>query len=606
MNRLLPAALLLCAAASLSNPAWSFQGFDLFEQLQHSIECARKPGTDMLVCSNKFVPRDNEDEEETTPEPVVEPTPEPEGNQWFSEPVDIEIPESYWPLIHEDIDGPHIEFVDVMDFDNDGLMDLALFTGVNRGRSWGEEGHGPLYRGNGEETADDLDGASWASEVFVRQTEPGVYEIWNYELFGEDFINPGGLSRKRTKGDFNGDGYTDLLRTMAREDGRRITQLDGRGIDDTKPYLDNWQSQQYAYMSNGDGTYRMDKLGDLVFWAHAITSAKNENGDWDIVFGTYDNETLKNPFLGPANAFTYVNDYPEEYGDYPQLDQWDFMASDPVDVGDKNYSEYLADTVVFQDENSDPYSQGYRVFKQVNGKFEFLTEFELSTVVDTIDVIFDDKNTLVGQDNIRTRDVWEHQGMRLINHNWSDSCSLMLNENDPIFVGVADGAKLPEDLDYSQPVYPGDLGRHGTFVVAWKIENDEPVILDHIFNEQREIPQRNGVFECEDINGDGREDYMVRSNGRPATDYLNFNDELGEVSDDFPSLYLNNGQGDLVYTPMKGKDEIEFLPHRFSERHGTGIRSEIKDVNGDGIGDFVHHIYGRSTLRIQYGLKPQR
>jgi hypothetical protein len=87
---------------------------------------------------------------------------------------------------------------------------------------------------------------------------------------------------------------------------------------------------------------------------------------------------------------------------------------------------------------------------------------------------------------------------------------------------------------------------------------------------------------------------------------LNPSEELGERSDDFPLLYLNNGQGDLVFTPMKGKDEIEFLPHRFSERHGTGIRSEIKDVNGDGIGDFVHHIYGQPTLRIQYGLKPQR
>ena len=40
MNRLLPAALLSCAAAFLSNPAWSFQGFDLFAQIQHSIECA--------------------------------------------------------------------------------------------------------------------------------------------------------------------------------------------------------------------------------------------------------------------------------------------------------------------------------------------------------------------------------------------------------------------------------------------------------------------------------------------------------------------------------------------------------------------------------------
>ena len=76
MNRLFSTALLSSAAASLSNPAWSFQGFDFFEQIEHSIECVRKPGTDMLVCSNKFVPADDK-EEETTPEPVVEPTPVP-------------------------------------------------------------------------------------------------------------------------------------------------------------------------------------------------------------------------------------------------------------------------------------------------------------------------------------------------------------------------------------------------------------------------------------------------------------------------------------------------------------------------------------------------
>jgi hypothetical protein len=80
MNRLLPAALLSCAAASLSSPAWSFQGFDFFQQIEQSIECVRKPGTDMLVCSNKFVPADDE-EEETTPEPVVEPTPVPVGSK---------------------------------------------------------------------------------------------------------------------------------------------------------------------------------------------------------------------------------------------------------------------------------------------------------------------------------------------------------------------------------------------------------------------------------------------------------------------------------------------------------------------------------------------
>ena len=71
MNRLLPAALLSCAAASLSNPAWSFQGFDFFQQIEQSIECVRKPGTDMMICKPKTTDPDPEPEVEPTPPPVV-------------------------------------------------------------------------------------------------------------------------------------------------------------------------------------------------------------------------------------------------------------------------------------------------------------------------------------------------------------------------------------------------------------------------------------------------------------------------------------------------------------------------------------------------------
>ncbi len=607
MNNLMKKLALTVAVATAitgSIEAQAINPYGNFEALQQAIECFRKPGTDYLYCTNKIV---DSEEEDTTPEPVVV-TPEPEGNQWFSEPVDIVIPEFYWPLISEKVDGPHIEFVDAMDFDRDGLMDLVLFTDVNRGRYWGEAGPGPLYHGNGEETFDDIDGASWASEVFLRQTEPGVYEIWNYELFGEDFINPGGLSRRRVLEDFNGDGYPDLVRSQAREDGRRQTQLSGiRGTDtEDLPYLDNWMSQQKAYMSNGDGTYRMEDLGDLVMWAHAITSAKNENGDWDIVFGSYDNDTNKNPFTGPANAFTFQGDYQQEYGDYPHLGSWDIVGSLPVDVGNKNYSEYLIDTVTFQDANNDPYAQGYRVFEQVNGKFEFLTELELSTIVDTIDVYFSDRNTPAGMENIRPRDVWEHRGMRLVNHNFSHACSLMLNENESVFVSTSDGAMIPEDWDYNQPIYPDELKRHGISLIAWKIEDGEVVILDEIFDEQKEVPVVGHMNECKDINGDGLHDYMAPSTGRPLTDYLVQSPEVGETSNTLPLLYINNGKGDLVYTPIKGKDEIEFLDHRVHPEFGSGIKSYITDINGDGIGDFVHFQYGKDTLRIQYGLKPQQ
>ena len=454
-----------------------------------------------------------------------------------------------------------------------------------------------LYRGNGELTADDLDGDSWTSEMFLRQTEPGVYEVWNYELFGEDFIYLGGMGRKRIVADVNKDGYPDLVRALNREDGRRNTILHS----ENEPYLDNWMTQQKAFISNGNGTYRIDDLGDLVMWGHAITTAKMENGDQDIVFGTYDNNSTRNPWQGPANAFTYQGDYQEEYGDYPWLDAWDIMASDPVNVGDNNYSEYLIDTREFLNDQDEPESQGYAIFKQVDGVWQPYINHHMSTIVDSIDVYMDDKNVLIGQDNIRTRPVWEHQGVRMVNHTWADSCSLMLYENEAIFVSVADGLIIPEHHDYSQPIYPNELESLGynKFITAWKIENNEVIILDHIFNEQWENPQGERFFECRDINGDGLDDYMSWSSGYGDSQYP------GDGPDLYPQVYINNGNGDLVHHEIKGLDEIQLLPHNPDAQISTGVISQYMDINGDGIGDFLHHIYGQGTLRIQYGIKPQ-
>ena len=119
MNRLLPAALCFCAAAFLSNPAWSFQGFDLFAQIQHSIECARKPGTDMLTCKPMS----------TDPDPEPEPT--------VSEPEPVPDTPVGWDLYHRDeqvlngridmpgCDRPTKNYTEIsMDVDSDGDLDF--------------------------------------------------------------------------------------------------------------------------------------------------------------------------------------------------------------------------------------------------------------------------------------------------------------------------------------------------------------------------------------------------------------------------------------------------------------------------------------------------
>ena len=51
--------------------AGAFQGFDMYQMLETSIECVRKPGTDYLVCTNKWTPADSDDNTEPTPAPIL-------------------------------------------------------------------------------------------------------------------------------------------------------------------------------------------------------------------------------------------------------------------------------------------------------------------------------------------------------------------------------------------------------------------------------------------------------------------------------------------------------------------------------------------------------
>ena len=78
MKRIFIALLLITG----STQAGAFQGFDMFEMLQQSIECVRKPGTDMMICKPKTSDSEEDNNSDTTPEPVIDPTPEPEDPKW--------------------------------------------------------------------------------------------------------------------------------------------------------------------------------------------------------------------------------------------------------------------------------------------------------------------------------------------------------------------------------------------------------------------------------------------------------------------------------------------------------------------------------------------
>jgi hypothetical protein len=255
MNRLLPAALLSCAAASLSSPAWSFQGFDFFQQIEHSIECVRKPGTDMLVCSNKFVPADDE-EEETTPEPVVEPTPEPEPPKTYFELVDNAFPDQT-PLsffftdtstVNETIGAlSHLREVDI---DDDGVSELIqIFTKQvpNDGASTSELEESQVVAWDYQDTG------------FVNVTA---------EYFGETDMAcmADGMESKNAEIDLNQDGQIDFFYSCNHEDGALRLAKDG-----------GYHAQLVGFISQFDGKYKMYKFGDQRWW-HSVGVGMDEDG----------------------------------------------------------------------------------------------------------------------------------------------------------------------------------------------------------------------------------------------------------------------------------------------------------------------------------------
>ena len=344
-----------------------------FEALQQTIECIRKPGTDYLVCSNKFVPADDE-EEETTPEPVVEPTPEPTGRYYFSEASEVTIAQDYFPAVHDlapayDYSGvPNTDLgaIEIADFDQNGLDDVVLDIWWKKGRQWTDpEVCGQTSSTGTQRTCfENLDheeeqwNESWSSVVVLLQKEPGVWEVGNRELFGYDRPSFGTMGRKTQVGDFNQDGYPDYMMSGGWEDGRAPSRLD----PDDRWSPPNWgSSPQKVMISNGDGTFRMEELG-VILNAHGGTAAKMQNGQWHVInhSGRVSDRYYRDPDLTftyqgvdglrlgqgalPAQVRTWYNGEQEPVENYPYLNWLEFRASEPEEINGKVYSRYLIDS----------------------------------------------------------------------------------------------------------------------------------------------------------------------------------------------------------------------------------------------------------------------
>ena len=190
------------------------------------------------------------------------------------------------------------------DFNNDGYEDIFI----------------PItcYQGEIPDNGGDNDVPIKSGWFLLCSDELGGYSNCSEALFGEEFID---TSKDGGKGgapyhhnteepkDLNGDGYLDFLLTLNRDDGVGREKFDPYSSEGFQKIVNQcfegdsaaaeayprdglgncaYFSDQYVFLSNGDGTYSNVKVPWTPTWTHSLRSLPNELGGFDIISIGYD------------------------------------------------------------------------------------------------------------------------------------------------------------------------------------------------------------------------------------------------------------------------------------------------------------------------------
>jgi len=469
---------------------------------------------------------------------------QPSADKFFGEPIKLNLDQSSLPWDYSAGGVGTYSVVHVLDLNDDGLKDIVFhsFDGEGWRRPEGDYGR--------------IDNSLM---VFLQNSSS--FELSNELITGNKLIDlSGGFPRKSKQGDFNGDGYPDVAFGLTREDGRQNV-----------PGNENWKTAQAAFVSNGDGTYRVDSF-DIVSAGHSMSVASNGLGNLDIVYSG--GRAVR---YGPQGWVRVDDAFPT------QLDTWtfDFLPSDE----DGKTSDWVVTTG--RDDGT------LEAYKKSNDSWEIVKTYSMTANTISAQVL--------REGSVTTEELYLFDNYLYLNpFPFEDSCTLFLGNGEYawVFYNAAAGVKF--DPERSDPISIEQLegvGLGRRFLI--RVIDDQVTLSSNVFPDQEVGPNNERWQYCEDINGDGYDD-VVTQNFRPQV-----------VEEDYVwkpfDIYLNKKDGTFEKFDTLFDPDVEFLSFSDAFDH-----ARYADLNGDGINDLIVFISGWNpddpyypfTMEVRFGTRP--
>ena len=430
----------------------------------------------------------------------------------------IKTPFDYYPS--EEAELLTLQMVATVDVNNDGLKDIVAH-----------------YWENNWSAPEKYFGEVPNSLVVYIQDSDGSFRVSNEEIFGVKKVTlGGGASRKQVVADFNNDGFQDIAYAMNREDGRSWTNK-------YPEEEDNWANETAVFVSNGDGTYRIDSLKPKGYF-HTIDKARNNQGGYDLVLSSLEscNENAA------SIAFRYEGDKAALVNDYPNMQG--ATASFLPTIKDNEESNAL---VSFRAACTE--YRHLRLHRKNDFGWALVDQYNFYSSGSSVQV---ERFGAIGKEEIFT-----FNGFDYIEFASWESCGIKLNpDSPPIAIVQISGETLPEGFDKEKDVFNLDGQRPQPFL-AFDTSQDSLRLSPEL------IPVQDTAhsfrFDCSDKTGDG------------------FDDLIAYNADGTITLYRNNRANVLE------KVSQNIFPNSSVFSNGASRRAIYDDLNGDGLLDLIYY-----------------